>query len=60
MAVRQPVFSLIGSAKLNGLDPEVYLLRVPSRIAEHLMNGKEEPLRSNVAANQASVIRTAA
>ena len=40
MAVsRQPLAcSLIGTAKLNGLDPESYLRNVPTRIANHPIN----------------------
>ena len=29
------MYSLLGSAKLNGLDPEIYLHHVLERIADH-------------------------
>ena len=52
-------YSLIGTAKLNGIDPELYLRTVLARIASHPVNRIDELLPWNLAADLESATRAA-
>jgi hypothetical protein len=54
------IYSLLGTAKLNGIDPESYLRNVLPRIVDHPINRIEELLPWNVAASLSPEIDEAA
>jgi transposase len=54
------IYSLVASAKLNGMDPEAYLRYVLERIADHPIKHIEELLPWKVATNLSRPIELAA
>jgi IS66 C-terminal element len=48
------IYSLLGSAKLNGLDPEIYLQHVLERIADHPISKIKDLLPWNVSIESAN------
>jgi hypothetical protein len=52
------IYSLLGTAKLNGLDPELYLRHVLERIADHPINRLDDLLPWNVACSNPPTDKT--
>jgi hypothetical protein len=52
------IYTLLGTAKLNGLDPELYMRHVLERIAEHPVNRLKELLPWNLVASLKSQVST--
>jgi transposase len=53
------IYSLVGSAKLNGMDPEAYLRELLTRIADHPINAIDQLLPWNIATLSQPLPRTA-
>ena len=49
------MYSLLGSAKLNGLDPEIYLHHVLERIADHPISRINDLLPWNLAVSTQTI-----